>query len=93
MIKPFSNRKMLKFLAMISISERLSDENNMMDISLAVFYNHLGAEFCDMWYLRRRVIVPSLTCLVVLPLCFVKRIDTLKHISGAATASVLYLVR
>lgn len=84
---------MLEFRAIISISERLSVEDEIMNAPLAVFYNHLGKDFCDMWYLRRRVIVPSLTCLVVLPLCFVKRIDNLKHISGAATASVLYLVR
>ncbi len=60
-----------------------------------MFFDRLGKEkFChyETWYVDRRFVVSILSLILILPLCYSRKIDFLKYASGAATAGVFYLV-
>ena len=42
------------------------------------FASLVGPEFCHHWYLNRDFLVPASSCVLILPLCFTKKIDFLK---------------
>jgi len=51
-----------------------------------------GPGFDLKWYLNRRFTITVSSLLLILPLCYPKRIDFLKYVSAAGVGSVLYVV-
>ena len=56
------------------------------------FASLIGPNFCDKWYLNRDFIVPATSILVILPLCYTKKIDFLKYVSMLGVFTMVYVV-
>ena len=56
------------------------------------FASLVGPDFCNSWYLNRDFIVPATSVLLILPLCFTKRIDFLKYASILGVFTIIYVV-
>ena len=56
------------------------------------FASLVGPDFCNAWYLNRDFIVPATSVLLILPLCFTKRIDFLKYASILGVFTIIYVV-
>jgi len=55
-------------------------------------YSLVGPDFCQTWYLNRNFLMPASSVLLILPLCFTKKIDFLKYVSAAGVLTILYIV-
>lgn len=56
------------------------------------FYSLIGPDFCQSWYLNRDFVVPATSTLLILPLCYSKRIDFLKYASIMGVFTIVYVV-
>jgi len=56
------------------------------------FASLVGPEFCHHWYLNRDFLVPASSCVLILPLCFTKKIDFLKYVSVFGVLTMVYVV-
>ena len=51
-----------------------------------------GPRFCDDFYLNRDFLVPVTSVLIILPLCYTKKIDFLKYVSMLGVLTIVYVV-
>lgn len=56
------------------------------------FYSLIGPEFCKVWYLNRNFVMPASSLVLILPLCFTKKIDFLKYASIMGFGTIVYVV-
>ena len=52
----------------------------------------MGPRFCDHFYLNREFLVPVSSVVIILPLCYTKRIDFLKYVSMLGVLTIVYVV-
>ena len=52
----------------------------------------VGPQFCDKFYFNRDFIVPLTSVVLILPLCYTKRIDFLKYASILGVFTMVYVV-
>ncbi|XP_022238391.1 putative sodium-coupled neutral amino acid transporter 7 [Limulus polyphemus] len=57
-----------------------------------VFASLYGNDFCHYWYMNRNFTMITSCVLLILPLCFPRRIDFLKYASTVGVLAVLYVV-
>lgn len=57
-----------------------------------VLMSLVGPEFCYVWYMNRHFTIPATAILLILPLCYSKKIDFLKYVSSLGVLAVLYVV-
>lgn len=62
---------------------------DQFDRVLASLY---GSEFCHFWYMNRAFTITLSSVLLILPLCFSRRIDFLKYPSSVGVLAILYVV-
>lgn len=55
---------------------------------LAIF----GSSFCHHWYLNRNFTIPTVSILLVLPICYFRRVDFLRYIGSLGIFAMLYPV-
>lgn len=55
-----------------------------------ILYDH-DKNFCHVWYMKRSVTVTTSSILLILPLCFPKRIDFLKYPSTLGVVAIFYI--
>jgi len=56
------------------------------------FASMVGLDFCHTWYLNRDFVMPASSLLLILPLCYTRKIDFLKYASMAGVATIVYVV-
>eukprot|EP00088_Acartia_fossae_P013806 TRINITY_DN17302_c0_g1_i6.p1 TRINITY_DN17302_c0_g1~~TRINITY_DN17302_c0_g1_i6.p1 ORF type:complete len:489 (-),score=35.35 TRINITY_DN17302_c0_g1_i6:173-1639(-) len=56
------------------------------------FYSLIGPDFCYTWYLNRNFLVPMTSVILILPMCYPKRIDFLKYASAFGVVTIVYIV-
>jgi len=56
------------------------------------FDSLVGPQFCDKFYFNRDFIVPLTSVVLILPLCYTKRIDFLKYASILGVFTMVYVV-
>ncbi|XP_076370677.1 sodium-coupled neutral amino acid transporter 7-like isoform X1 [Tachypleus tridentatus] len=57
-----------------------------------VFQSLYGADYCHYWYMKREFAMIVSCCVIILPMCFPRRIDFLKYASTFGVVAVLYVV-
>ncbi|XP_046426604.1 putative sodium-coupled neutral amino acid transporter 7 [Neodiprion virginianus] len=62
---------------------------DQFDRVLATVY---GTDFCHYWYLSRGFTSTLTCCILILPLCFSKRLDVLSYVSSLGCLAVIYVV-
>lgn len=56
-----------------------------------VFATYYGMDYCHTWYMSRQFITTVTCCLLILPLCFFKRLDALSYASSVGCITILYV--
>jgi len=56
------------------------------------FASLVGMDFCQTWYLNRDFVMPASSLLLILPLCYTKKIDFLKYASMGGVVTIVYVV-
>jgi len=56
------------------------------------FASLVGDEYCHTWYYNRDFLMPASSLLLILPLCYTKKIDFLKYASAFGVFIILYVV-
>jgi len=56
------------------------------------FASLVGDQFCHSWYLNRDFIMPATSLVLILPLCYTKKIDFLKYASIFGVFTMIYVV-
>lgn len=56
-----------------------------------IFSSLVGPEFCHTWYMNSAFTMPCTSFLLILPLCFSRRIDFLKYSSMVGVLAIFYL--
>ncbi|XP_067001609.2 sodium-coupled neutral amino acid transporter 7 [Anabrus simplex] len=51
-----------------------------------------GPDFCHYWYMNRMFTIAASSTVVILPLCYSRRIDFLKYVSSLGVVAVVYVV-
>eukprot|EP00092_Neocalanus_flemingeri_P002067 GFUD01002206.1.p1 GENE.GFUD01002206.1~~GFUD01002206.1.p1 ORF type:complete len:526 (-),score=56.45 GFUD01002206.1:45-1622(-) len=56
------------------------------------FASLVGSEYCHTWYYNRDFVMPASSFLLILPLCYTKKIDFLKYASAFGVFIIIYVV-
>jgi len=56
------------------------------------FASLFGDEFCHSWYLNRDFVMPATSLILILPLCYTKKIDFLQYASVFGVFTMVYVV-
>ncbi|XP_014671427.1 PREDICTED: putative sodium-coupled neutral amino acid transporter 7 isoform X2 [Priapulus caudatus] len=56
-----------------------------------VMADNFGPDFCARWYLSRQCTLSVTSIVIILPLCFPKKIDFLKYVSAMGVFAVIYV--
>jgi len=56
------------------------------------FASLVGPDFCHTWYFNRDFVMPASSLVLILPLCYTKKIDFLKYASMAGVVTIVYVV-
>ena len=56
------------------------------------FASLVGDQFCDSWYLNRDIVMPATSVVLILPMCYTKKIDFLKYSSVFGVFTMVYIV-
>jgi len=56
------------------------------------FASLVGTDFCNSWYFNRSFVMPISSLLVILPMCYSKKIDFLKYASAFGVFIIIYVV-
>eukprot|EP00092_Neocalanus_flemingeri_P031792 GFUD01034536.1.p1 GENE.GFUD01034536.1~~GFUD01034536.1.p1 ORF type:complete len:483 (+),score=120.87 GFUD01034536.1:70-1518(+) len=56
------------------------------------FASLVGDKFCHSWYLNRDFIMPATSLVLILPLCYTRKIDFLKYASVFGVFTMVYVV-
>jgi len=56
------------------------------------FASLVGSDYCHTWYYNRDFVMPASSLLLILPMCYTKKIDFLKYASAFGVFIILYVV-
>lgn len=51
-----------------------------------------GPDFCHFWYMNRKFTITASSIILILPLCYSRRIDFLKYVSYLGVSAIVYVV-
>lgn len=57
-----------------------------------LYYTFFGSTFCHSWYLERIFTIPVISICLVLPMCYSKRVEFLRHAGSIGIFAMLYPV-
>ena len=62
---------------------------DQLDMTFAALY---GQDFYTKWYMNRSFTIPACSCLLILPMCYSRRIDFLRIPSTLGVIAIIYLL-
>ncbi|XP_043268740.1 putative sodium-coupled neutral amino acid transporter 7 isoform X1 [Venturia canescens] len=57
-----------------------------------VLTTYYGMQYCHIWYLSRNFITFVSSCIFILPLCFLKKLEVLSYASSIGCLTIVYLI-